>query len=221
MPILKSTATTALAGLVALSACTDVTTATDNPRQRTIEGAALGTALGAATGALLGDNDKDTKNGALIGAVAGAAIGGLIGSQLDQQAQDLKNDFDNGQIKVVNTGSELIVTMPQDILFAVDSAVVSSSLTSDLRVLANSLNEYPDTTVDVIGHTDNTGSASYNQQLSAQRAQSVTSILINSGVSSSRLRAIGRGEAEPVASNLDEAGRAQNRRVEIIIRPNA
>ena len=169
----------------------------------------------------MGDNDKDTKNGALIGAVAGAAIGGLIGSQLDQQAQDLKNDFDNGQIKVVNTGSELIVTMPQDILFAVDSAVVSSSLTSDLRVLANSLNEYPDTTVDVIGHTDNTGSASYNQQLSAQRAQSVTSILINSGVSSSRLRAIGRGEAEPVASNLDEAGRAQNRRVEIIIRPNA
>ena len=91
----------------------------------------------------------------------------------------------------------------------------------ELRALADSLIKFPDTTVDVIGHTDNTGAASYNQELSARRASSVTAVLIDSGVTSSRLRSYGVGEDQPVASNLTPEGRAQNRRVEIVIRPNA
>ena len=121
----------------------------------------------------------------------------------------------------MNTGDRLIVTMPQDILFDVDSSAVRPGLRTDLATLAASLNQYPNTTVDVIGHTDNTGSAGYNQNLSQRRAQEVTAILQSNGVASNRLRSIGRGEDAPIASNLTAEGRAQNRRVEIIIRPNA
>ena len=109
--------------------------------------------------------------------------------------------------------------MPQDILFAVDSAAINSSLRSDLGVLAGSLQRYPGSTVQVVGHTDNTGAAAYNQDLSEHRAGSVASALINSGVDSRRIRAIGRGENNPIASNLTVEGRAQNRRVDITIRP--
>jgi outer membrane protein OmpA-like peptidoglycan-associated protein len=110
--------------------------------------------------------------------------------------------------------------MPQDILFAVDSASVSGSLQDDLGAVANSLRRYPDSTVEVVGHTDNTGSAAYNQDLSQRRASAVASILASYGVSSGRIRAYGRGEDQPIASNLTVDGRAQNRRVDIFIRPN-
>jgi outer membrane protein OmpA-like peptidoglycan-associated protein len=122
---------------------------------------------------------------------------------------------------VVNTGNELIVRMPQDILFATDSATVPSSRQGDIRALARNLQQYPDTTVQVVGHTDNTGAAGYNFDLSARRAGSVASILVDTGVSGSRITATGRGEDQPVASNLTPEGRAQNRRVTVIIRPTA
>ncbi|SMX45558.1 OmpA family protein [Actibacterium lipolyticum] len=213
--------TLAAAGALALSACTDTGIQTSDPDQRTKEGVAIGAALGAVTGALVGDDSDSRNKGAIVGGIIGAGVGGVIGNQLDKQAADLRNDFDNSAINVVNTGDALVVTMPQDILFAVDSSTVSASLQSDLRVLANSLNEYPNTTIEVIGHTDNTGDAGYNQALSARRATAVTSVLQNAGVSASRLRSYGRGEDSPVASNLNAEGRALNRRVEIIIRPNA
>ncbi len=217
----KQTLFAATAGLMVLGACTDTSVQTDNPRQRTTEGAAIGAGAGALAGILIGDDAKERKRGAVVGAVLGGLAGGVIGNNLDKQAAELNSQLGNDQIDVVNTGSELIVTMPQDILFDVDSAFVRAGLQSDLRVLAGSLNKYPDTTVDVIGHTDNTGSASHNQALSARRATAVTDVLANSGVSTARLRAIGRGEDAPVASNQTPEGRAQNRRVEIIIRPNA
>ena len=210
--------TVATASVFVLAACTPVETPTDNENQRTQEGALIGAAAGAAIGILTGDNAKERRRGAVIGAVVGGAAGGLIGNQLDKQAAELNRDL-SGNIDVVNTGSELVVTMPQDILFDFDSAALRPDLRADLNVLAASLNDYPDTTVDVIGHTDNVGDASYNQDLSRRRAQSVTRVLSNSGVESWRLRAIGRGEAEPVATNQTEEGRRQNRRVEIIIRP--
>lgn len=211
----------ATAGLLALSACTDPSVQTNDPNRRTKEGAAIGAATGALVGVLTADNAKERRRGAVVGAVLGGAGGAVIGNQLDKQAAELQRDFDNGQIGVVNTGNELIVTMPQDILFEIDSSYVNPALQSDLRVLASSLNKYPDTTVDVIGHTDNTGEASYNQALSSRRANAVTDVLIGSGVASSRIRSYGRGEDAPIASNLTPEGRAQNRRVEIIIRPNA
>ncbi|OZA09930.1 MAG: hypothetical protein B7Y02_11505 [Rhodobacterales bacterium 17-64-5] len=109
--------------------------------------------------------------------------------------------------------------MAQDLLFATDSASLRPDLTSDLRVVANSLLRYPNSRIEVIGHTDNTGSAAYNQDLSQRRAVTVSGVLRDAGVPGGRLSAYGRGEDVPVASNLTPDGRAQNRRVEIIIRP--
>ncbi|MBN2906546.1 MAG: OmpA family protein [Rhodobacteraceae bacterium] len=209
----------AAVGALTLSACTPTGDQTSDPRQRTKEGVAIGAGLGALTGLMIGDNKKERRRAALVGAALGAAAGGVIGDRLDKQAAELRNDFGDSRINVVNTGSELVVTMPQDILFATDSSAVRYDLQSDLRVLSRSLNDYPNTTVDVIGHTDNTGSASYNQSLSARRAGSVAAVLTGAGVNPDRVRAYGRGEGEPVASNLTPEGRAQNRRVDIIIRP--
>ena len=111
--------------------------------------------------------------------------------------------------------------MPQDVLFATDSATLRPDLTYDLRAVAGSLNRYPDSSVEVIGHTDNSGAAAYNQDLSQRRATSVAQVLRDAGVQGNRLAAYGRGEDQPVASNLTPEGRAANRRVEIIIRPSA
>ncbi|MBL3568559.1 hypothetical protein BV509_05665 [Rhodovulum sulfidophilum] len=208
-----------IAGALALGACTDPSVQTGDARQRTKEGAAIGAGLGALTGLLASNRGGNDAKSALIGAAVGAAAGAAIGNNLDKQAAELRQSFDNNQIGVVNTGNALIVTMPQDILFDTDSAAVRSGLRADLQTLAYSLNDYPNTTVDIIGHTDNTGSASYNQQLSTRRATAVSSILTGAGVNSGRLRAYGRGEEQPIASNLSPEGRAQNRRVEIVIRP--
>lgn len=191
-----------------------------DPNQRTKQGAVIGGVVGAATGVLLGDDAEERRRGAVLGAVIGAGGGAIVGNQLDKQAAELRQQVGN-DVQIVNTGSELIVTMPQDILFALNSDTLRPDLQSDLRALATNLNNYPDSNVDIIGHTDNTGSAAFNQDLSERRARSVRNVLINSGVDGFRLRAVGRGEDQPVASNLDEAGRAQNRRVEIVIRPNA
>ncbi|RAP40871.1 hypothetical protein BYZ73_12930 [Rhodovulum viride] len=208
-----------IAGALALGACTDPSVQTGDARQRTKEGAAIGAGLGAVTGLIASNRGGNDAKSALIGAAVGAAAGAAIGNNLDKQAAELRQSFDNNQIGVVNTGNALIVTMPQDILFDTDSAAVRSGLRADLQTLAYSLNDYPNTTVDIIGHTDNTGSASYNQQLSTRRATAVASILTGAGVNSGRLRAYGRGEEQPIASNLSPEGRAQNRRVEIVIRP--
>ena len=205
-----------LACALTLSACTDPSMI--GSENRTRDGAILGGALGAMAGILSSD---DNAKGAAIGGAIGAGIGGVIGNQLDAQAADLESSLNSDGIEIVNTGDRLIVTMPDDLLFEVDSAVVRADLRVELRALADSLIKFPDTTVDVIGHTDNTGAASYNQELSARRASSVTAVLIDSGVTSSRLRSYGVGEDQPVASNLTPEGRAQNRRVEIVIRPNA
>lgn len=208
-------------GAVTLTACTDPLVDTGDPRQRTKEGAVIGAGLGAVTGMIVTEGGSGDARDALIGAAVGAAAGAAIGNQLDRQAAELRRDFSSDEIRVVNTGSELVVTMPQGILFATDSATVRPDLQSDLRVLARSLNDYPASMVDVIGHTDNTGSAGYNQDLSARRAGSVVAVLAGAGVAPDRLRGYGRGEDQPVASNLTPEGRAQNRRVEIVIRPTA
>ncbi len=182
-------------------------------RNRTT-GAVVGGLAGAVAGNQLGDSRRTTA----ASAAAGAVVGGLIGAQLDRQAAELRRDLDDS-ITVTNTGDRLLVNFPQDILFATDSASVAPSQRNELRALASNLQSYPDTRVQVIGHTDNTGSANYNFDLSARRAGAVTSVLVGSGVSGNRVTATGRGEDAPVASNLTPEGRAQNRRVEVVIRP--
>jgi outer membrane protein OmpA-like peptidoglycan-associated protein len=146
-------------------------------------------------------------------------VGGAIGQQLDRQKAELDQGFTN-DIDVINTGSELIVRMPNGILFDVDSAALRPQVQSDLNVLAGNLLRYPNSTIFVVGHTDNTGSAAHNQQLSQRRAQSVASVLMAGGVAPGRIIATGRGEDQPIASNLTPEGRQANRRVEITIRPN-
>lgn len=203
----------AAAGALTLASCT----APDGtPRPNTTDGALIGGLIGGILGATSGGNKK---NNFIVGAAVGATVGGLIGQELDRQEEALRAKISNGDVGIVNTGSELIVTLPEAITFDTGSAEVRASLYSDLSALAENLNEFPNTTVDIIGHTDNVGAAGFNQQLSAQRAESVFNILADGGVGTDRLRAIGRGEEEPKTSNLTEAGRAQNRRVEIVIRP--
>lgn len=214
--IMKSPLILAVVGSLALTACVDPNAYPDDPNARTQQGAIFGGLLGAAAGAALSDDDK--LKGALIGGAIGAGTGALIGADLDRQAAELRGSL-SSNISVTNTGEYLIVNMPQDLLFAVDSATVRPDLTYDLRAVANSLLKYPNSRIEVIGHTDNTGSAAYNQDLSQRRAVSVAGVLRDSGVPSGRLSAYGRGEDVPVASNLTPDGRALNRRVEIIIRP--
>lgn len=181
----------------------------------TTTGAVLG---GLAGGILAGPVTGGSGGQAAVGAVAGAAIGAAIGSSLDAQAAELDQELGDS-ITVENQGDKLLVNFPQDILFAVDSASVASSQKTELQTLAANLQRYPDTNVEIIGHTDNTGAAGYNFDLSARRAGAVSAVLVDAGVAGTRLTATGKGEDAPVASNLTEEGRAQNRRVEVIIRP--
>ncbi|PRY23785.1 outer membrane protein OmpA-like peptidoglycan-associated protein [Aliiruegeria haliotis] len=205
----------AACGVLGLSACTDpaqLNPDTNYTRDNAIVGGALGTVAGlAATGG--------RAKGALAGAAIGAGAGALIGNQMDKQAAALRQSIGDNRIIINQQGDVLVVTLPQDILFDVDSTAVRADLQDELRALALNLNEFPDTTAQVVGHTDNTGDATYNQDLSVRRAQTVSNIIAANGVAPTRLTALGRGEDAPVASNLSEEGRAQNRRVDILIRP--
>jgi outer membrane protein OmpA-like peptidoglycan-associated protein len=217
MMILKTPLILAAAGTLALTACVDPNAYPDDPNARQRQGTIVGGLLGAVTGAAVA-GDGDELKGAIIGGALGAGTGALIGADLDRQAAELRGSL-NANISVTNTGEYLIVNMPQDLLFATDSAAVRPDLRRDLNAVAASLLKYPNSRIEVIGHTDNTGSAAYNQDLSQRRAVSVASVLRESGVPGSRIAAFGRGEDQPIASNLTPEGRAQNRRVEIIIRP--
>ena len=207
----------AAASALALTACQAPLPGQGN--QNTQQGAAVGAGIGAVIGAISGDNRDERIRNAAIGAVIGGGLGAVGGANLDRQEAELRGQL-GANVGIVNNGQNLVVTLPQDILFAVDSTSLTGALQNDLFSVAASLNRYPDTTVNVIGHTDNTGAASYNQDLSQRRAQAVASVLINAGVAPQRIRSIGRGEDAPISSNLTPEGRQQNRRVEIIITPN-
>lgn len=205
------------AALLSATACSDTGLVDANDSNRNAkQGALLGGLLGATVGILTNDNKAQ---GAIRGAVVGGGIGALAGTSLDRQEADLRSDLGDN-VSITNTGDRLIVTLPQDILFATGSSNLRSDLQQDLRAIAGNLQSYQDSTIQIVGHTDNVGEATYNQDLSAQRAESVASVLISSGVVSSRVRTFGRGENQPTASNLTAEGRAQNRRVEIVILPN-
>ncbi len=221
---MKLTRISILAGAAALmtaTACTDINTPTDDPNARQKEGAVLGALTGAFLGRQIADDPNSKRNLSIAGAIAGGLAGSSIGKNLDEQAAALRSNLSDGRIQVINTGSSLIVRMPNDILFPFDSASVAPALRSDLRTLASHLQTYPGSLVQVIGHTDSTGDAGYNQSLSVQRASAVANILVANGVSAGRVVTVGRGENEPVATNLTPEGRAQNRRVDIVIIPQA
>ena len=209
----------AAASMTFVAACDPATA--PNQAQNAQQGAVIGAVGGAVTGLILNrDDDRRGRNqAALIGAALGATAGAAIGNNLDRQAEELRRQL-RSDVGVSNNGENLVVVLSQDLLFATGSTAVSAVSQNELFIVANSLNRFPNTTVNVIGHTDNVGDAAFNQGLSERRAQAVSSILINGGVAPSRIRAIGAGENNPIASNLNASGRALNRRVEIIITPN-
>lgn len=220
MTILKFSTAAVLIGALSLSACTDPARLDPNDPQRNAkQGALFGGLLGAGIGAVSGAKNKTTA--VLAGAAAGAIVGGALGAQLDKQEAELRAQLASDGITIHNTGDRLIVSLPNDITFATDSFEVRPALRSDINKVASHLLRYPDMDVQVIGHTDSDGDAAYNIGLSQRRANAVADILQAGGVSYDRIVTIGRGEAQPIASNLTEAGKAQNRRVEIVMIPRS
>ena len=216
MTFIKTPLLLATAATLGLTAC--VTSPTTGEPDRIRNGALVGAAVGALAGASRGDDANDRQRNALIGAAVGLGAGATVGAVLERQAAELRAQLGTGII-IENTGSELIVRMPQDILFDTDSATLNMAMNGDLRQLAANLNKYSASTIEVQGHTDSTGSEAYNQELSQRRAQAVVQVLTRNNVSPARLRAVGYGESRPVATNDTAQGRQLNRRVQIVIRP--
>lgn len=179
-----------------------------------------GGALGAVAGSLLGGVvASDKQRGQRLGAILGGAAGMALGARLDEQERALRADIGGDGAIIDNNGRELIVTLPEAITFDTGSAVVKSRFQGPLARLAANINNYPNTIITVVGHTDDRGTPEFNQRLSENRAGAVAGVLINNGVSPSRISARGDGEFSPIASNGSAAGRQQNRRVEVRITP--
>ncbi|WP_417672623.1 OmpA family protein [Pseudodonghicola sp.] len=218
MTFLKTTTVATLCAAVLLGACTDTQLLRSNdPNAKTKNGALIGGLLGAGVGAVSNSSNKTAA--VLGGAAVGTILGATIGQSLDKQAAELRQQLASDGITVVNTGSQLVLTLPNDITFDTDSSTVRPALRADLDTVALHLQRYPDMLVQVIGHTDSDGDAAYNIGLSRQRATAVSDILQADGVPYTRLTTVGRGEEEPVASNLTAEGKARNRRVEIVMIP--
>lgn len=185
---------------------------------RTAKGAAIGAAGGGAVGAAIGNHYDNTLLGALIGAAVGGTAGGLIGRHMDKQAEELRNDLKGATVERVGEGIK--ITFDSGLLFDVDQSALNGTSKANLDRLAQTLNKYADTDILIEGHTDNTGADDHNMDLSKRRAESVANYLATGGVKASRFTTMGYGETQPVASNDTDAGRAQNRRVDIAIYAN-
>lgn len=196
-------------GAFLMAACT-------TPGKRTAIGAGAGAAVGAGAGALISKaTGGKAGTGALIGGLAGLAAGGALGNYYDKQAKELAAIAD-----VVKTDNGIQVFLKNDILFDIGSAVLSTDAITTLNDLNRVLKKYPKNRIVVQGYTDSTGSEAYNLQLSQQRAQAVYNHLLSNGLKTLSLTYVGYGEANPVASNDTEAGRAKNRRVVLVITAN-
>lgn len=208
------------AGLVAaalLSGCTTVNPYTqESQTSKAVKGAGIGAAAGAVVG-LLTKGDK--LENALIGAGVGALAGGGVGYYMDVQEAKLRQKLEGTGVSVTRVGDNITLNMPSSITFALNSADLNAQFYNALGGVSMVLKEYNKTVIEVAGHTDSSGSDQYNQQLSQRRAQSVASYLSGQGINSQRLLTVGAGESYPIASNDTEAGRAQNRRVEMTIVP--
>jgi outer membrane protein OmpA-like peptidoglycan-associated protein len=206
-----------LVAILPLSACvTDPETG-----NKTISKAAIGGLGGAVGGYLLGDliGGKRDRTEKIVGAGIGAVAGAGVGYYMDEQEKKLRQQTAGTGVNVIRDGDNLVLDMPSGITFGVDSSTVQPAFQDTLDRVASTLTQYEKTYVDVMGHTDSTGSDAYNQSLSERRASAVAGYLTSRGVQSARLATRGYGESQPKASNLDEAGRAANRRVEIRLVP--
>lgn len=185
---------------------------------KTQKGAGVGAAAGAVIGGLIGKRAGNTAVGAIIGAAVGGTAGGFIGKRMDKQAAEIQNAIPNAE--VIREGEGIIVKFDSGILFDFDKFGLKEDAKKNVQSLASSLNQYPGTDIKVIGHTDSRGAEQYNMGLSEKRAAAVKAYAVSQGVPSSRLITIGKGFAEPIGDNTTDAGRTQNRRVEIVIVAN-
>ena len=194
------------------------------PQTKTQQGAMYGTGIGAAVGAglgqVIGGNTKSTLIGAGIGAALGGVAGGSIGRYMDNQEAALQQQFAASDAANVQRNADVLaVTFKSDVLFDINSAALKPGAYTEINRVAQVLMQYPQTDIQIAGHTDSTGSEVYNQGLSERRAMSVQNALANQGVATMRMRATGFGESQPVADNSTEAGRQLNRRVVVTIAP--
>jgi len=185
---------------------------------KTQKGAVIGTAGGGAVGAVIGKVAGNTALGAIIGATVGGVTGAVIGHKMDKQAKEIENKVPGAKVERVGEG--IVVEFSEKILFGFDRSDLNASASTNLDKLATILKEYPDTDIEIQGHTDSKGTDDYNMKLSEKRASSVATYLRGRGIASGRVKIKGYGETAPVASNETESGRAENRRVNFLITAN-
>ena len=181
----------------------------------TSKGAAIGTTAGAGIGALIGNKAGNTAIGAIAGAVIGGAAGTIIGKRMDKQAKEIENSVAGAQVEQVGEG--ILVKFDSGILFDFNSSTLKSNAKTNIAKLVETLNKEPDTEILVLGHTDNVGTLAANQKVSEARAKAVRDYAVAQGLSGSRVSTEGKNFGEPIASNDSETGRAENRRVEVVI----
>ncbi|UTF61060.1 OmpA family protein [Gilvimarinus sp. DA14] len=209
----------AMASVLGLVACTTTDPYTGEQKtSNSTTGAVIGAVAGAAIG-VASSSKKDRGKGALTGAVAGGAIGGGVGHYMDRQEAELRQKLQGSGVQVRRDGNTISLIMPGNITFETDQYSIRPEFHDVLDSVALVLAEYKETNVNIAGHTDSTGSDSYNQMLSERRAQSVRDYLGQRKVDYGRLNATGYGPRYPIASNSSASGRAQNRRVEIELVP--
>ncbi|ANE50425.1 OmpA family protein [Flavisolibacter tropicus] len=185
---------------------------------RTQKGAVIGVAGGGAIGAVVGKALGNTAMGAIVGATVGGVTGAVIGRKMDKQAEEMKKVLGDAEVKRVGEG--IVIEFKDKVLFGYDRSDLSDQARANLTKLANVLQKYPDTNIEILGHTDDKGSDAYNQGLSERRANSAAGYLRSLGVANARVTTKGLGESDPKVSNDTEANRAENRRVEFVITAN-
>ena len=212
----------AILGLLSTSCTTGQQAGTssgnDRGMSKTAKGGIIGAGSGAVVGGVIGRVAGNTAAGAIIGAAVGGATGAVIGRRMDKQAEELRRDLENAEVERVGEGIK--ITFDSGILFNTNSAQLQSVAETEIAKLAETLKKYPDTNILIEGHTDNTGSPAINQPLSERRAQAVADYAASMGVDRSRMTTQGYAAEQPIADNSTEAGRQQNRRVEIAIFAN-
>ena len=199
-----------LAATVLLAGCASM--------NKTTKGAVVGTAAGGAMGAVIGKATGNPALGAIIGATVGGATGAIIGREMDKQAAEIEQTVPDAKVERVGEG--IVVEFSSAVLFGFDQSDLSAEAKGNLDKLVKVLNTYPDTNIEVQGHTDSKGSETYNQNLSVKRATSVSDYLAANQITSNRITTKGFGETLPEYDNETEEGRAQNRRVEFLITAN-
>ena len=185
---------------------------------KTQKGAVIGTAAGGATGAVIGRTAGNTALGAIIGAAVGGGAGAIIGHQMDNQAEEILKTVPDAKVERVGEG--IVVEFSSNVLFAFDKSNLSDDAKINLNKLVTVLDSYPETDIEVQGHTDSKGSLAYNQNLSEERATAVSRYLTGRGINANRLNMVGFGETAPKYSNETTDGRTENRRVEFLITAN-